>query len=257
MTQERAILSIKYTPASNPRTVHKAVGGFLRYVQYRDHHQETETDPKVSGLLKYVAHRDRSSERGLLFDRRGRAGEAERTDLAAYVARSVHGLDQRQRANRRPPRAVYRLVLSPERAQGLDLQRLTRAVMNQLERDIGRSLPPWVAAEHRNTKHPHVHIVMAARDEIAPGRFRGINVTRERLRRMKLGLEIDLGRQREGRPMGLPLELARDARQRSQPRPRRRLFRMNSSSRLLRRLADHYRREAEREARERGWEWER
>src|SRR5207248_6449151 len=67
-------------------------------------------------------------------------------------------------------RAAYRMVLSPERADGLDLKALTGAAMAQLGRDVGAT-PPWIAAIHRNTKHPHVHIVMAARRELAPGLF--------------------------------------------------------------------------------------
>jgi hypothetical protein len=36
----RSILALKYTPVSVAGGVRKAVGGFLRYVQFRDQHAE-------------------------------------------------------------------------------------------------------------------------------------------------------------------------------------------------------------------------
>ena len=56
---------------------------------------------------------------------------------------------------------AHRLLLSPaadERPE--DLRDLARHVMGELERDKGQRLH-WVAVEHRNTAHPHVHVVLA------------------------------------------------------------------------------------------------
>ncbi len=56
---------------------------------------------------------------------------------------------------------AHRLLLSPgadERPE--DLRDLSRHVMRELARDKGLTLH-WVAVEHRNTAHPHVHIVLA------------------------------------------------------------------------------------------------
>src|SRR5207302_4436832 len=83
-----------------------------------------------------------------------------------------------------------------EHAQGLDLRRLTLAAMSQLEKDLGTYLPPWLAAEHRNTAHPHVHVVLAARREVAPGEFRALMLTKPRLARMKEALAHEIERQR-------------------------------------------------------------
>jgi hypothetical protein len=60
----------------------------------------------------------------------------------------------------------------------------------------GERLPPWFAAEHRNTAHHHVHIVLAARREVAPGRFNTVLITRARLQRMKEVIKGELERQR-------------------------------------------------------------
>jgi len=72
--------------------------------------------------------------------------------------------------------------------------------MRGLERHAG-PLPPWVAAVHRNTQHPHVHIVMAARLEVSPDRFRTLVITRPRLARMKESLGQELSRQLERSPV--------------------------------------------------------
>ncbi len=67
--------------------------------------------------------------------------------------------------------------------------------MASLDQDAG-GLGPWLAAEHRNTAHHHVHVVLAARREVAPGRFRAVLVTRARLERMKQAMRHEIERQR-------------------------------------------------------------
>jgi hypothetical protein len=205
---DRVIVAVKYTPVSPPIQLRKAVGGFLRYIHYRDKHTEPKPDRQVDSMLKYVAHRDRSSNKGLLFDSSGRVHDAERRELADFVARSVTASKPQlyrtgagEVADRR--RAVYRFVLSPEHDQGLDLQQLTCTAMGQLETDAGGQIP-WIAAEHRNTSHPHVHIVMAGLRQEGPGQFRSVILTRPRLARMKAAVVLELQRQRELRPIDLP-----------------------------------------------------
>lgn len=172
MLSTRAILSVKYTPASSQAG--KAVGGFLRYVQHRDHQEPPERERGIAGLVRYVAYRDAASPDGRLFDRGGTAGTAERRQLVRYVRRSLTGVAP---ASAQPGRAVYRFVLSPEDARGLDLRLAARRVMEQLERDCGGKLPPWIAAEHRNTAHPHVHVILAAQREETAGRFRELRIS--------------------------------------------------------------------------------
>ncbi len=56
---------------------------------------------------------------------------------------------------------AHRLMLSPpEDLRPDDLRDFTRHVLRELERDKGQRLH-WVAVEHRNTAHPHVHVVLA------------------------------------------------------------------------------------------------
>jgi type IV secretory pathway VirD2 relaxase len=105
-------------------------------------------------------------------------------------------------------RHQFRIILSPEEAGELkDLEAFTRDVMASAERDLGTKLD-WVAVNHYDTDHPHVHVVLRgraddgrdlviARNYIAHG-FRGRAEERATL---ELGerrdLEIARGRMRE------------------------------------------------------------
>lgn len=172
-----------------------ALREFLRYLHYRDHVQRGEEGRGLPGLVRYVAHRDQAAPQGRLFTRGRDVGDLERHALVAYVRRSLAGMPPHLLDGKRVP-AAYRLVFSPEDSRGLDLRRLTNQIMRQLERDAG-DLPPWIAAEHRNTAHPHVHIAMAARRELSPGQFRGLVINRPRLARMKATMSREIARQRE------------------------------------------------------------
>jgi hypothetical protein len=69
--------------------------------------------------------------------------------------------------------------------------------MEQLETESGPGgIGPWFGAEHRNTAHHHVHIVLAARREIEPGKFQTVVITRGRLQRMKDAIALEIERQR-------------------------------------------------------------
>jgi len=53
----------------------------------------------------------------------------------------------------------WKLIVSPEFGDRVDLSRLTRELIRQMEKDLGTDLE-WVAAAHYNTEHPHVHVVI-------------------------------------------------------------------------------------------------
>ena len=60
-------------------------------------------------------------------------------------------------------RHQFRIILSPEEAGELEnLNRFTRDVMAAAERDLGTKLD-WVAVNHYDTDHPHVHVVLRGR----------------------------------------------------------------------------------------------
>lgn len=57
----------------------------------------------------------------------------------------------------------FRLIVSPEDAERLDLTDYTRKLMAQVESDLGRKLN-WKAINHYNTDNPHTHIVIHGLD---------------------------------------------------------------------------------------------
>jgi hypothetical protein len=201
---ERCIVRVKFTPAGGASDVRRAVGGFLRYVQHRDLHDDAppqRSRREVSGLLKYVAYRDKASARAELFGPDGAVGTAARKEFAEFVTRSIdqsrpqlfNKRDGRQMDRRR---AVSRFVISPERAQGLDLVRLTRAAVTRLESEMGVGGLRWIAAVHRNTRHHHVHLVVAGMHEEGSGSYRRVDITKPRLAAMKEAVGQEIERQR-------------------------------------------------------------
>jgi type IV secretory pathway VirD2 relaxase len=106
---------------------------------------------KAASHLRYI-QRDgtsRDGERGQLYS----AGE-DRADGDAFLARGQD--DERQ----------FRFIISPEDGAELsDLTAYTRDVMAQVERDLGTKLD-WVAVNHHNTGHPHVHVVVRGVDDL-------------------------------------------------------------------------------------------
>lgn len=61
-------------------------------------------------------------------------------------------------------RHQFRLIVSAEDAGKLgDLKDATRALMAQMESDLGTRLD-WLAVDHHNTGHPHTHIVIRGKD---------------------------------------------------------------------------------------------
>ncbi len=72
---------------------------------------------------------------------------------------------------------VHRMALSPgEGRDAEDLRELTRHVMGELQ-DFKRQELHWVAVEHHNTEHAHVHIVLfgGGRQMDGKGEYTGSN----------------------------------------------------------------------------------
>jgi len=69
-------------------------------------------------------------------------------------------LDEWQQAG--DPR-LWKIIVSPEFGERLDMQQLARGVMAGVEKEID-AVAEWLAVAHYNTGHPHVHIVMRGID---------------------------------------------------------------------------------------------
>ncbi|EHN6640722.1 DUF3363 domain-containing protein, partial [Salmonella enterica subsp. enterica serovar Enteritidis] len=106
---------------------------------------------KSAAHLRYI-QRDgtsRDGERGQLY-----SATEDRADGAAFIER---GADDRHQ---------FRFIVSPEDGADLsDLTAYTRDLMAQVETDLGTQLD-WVAVNHHNTGHPHVHVIMRGTDEL-------------------------------------------------------------------------------------------
>ena len=52
---------------------------------------------------------------------------------------------------------LFKIILSPEKAADIDLKEHVRQLMKRIEKDLGTKLQ-WIAIEHYNTLHFHVHL---------------------------------------------------------------------------------------------------
>lgn len=87
-------------------------------------------------------------ERGQLFDAHGDSADG------ARFAERCDG-----------DRHHFRFIVSPDDAEQLsDLNAYTRDLMRQAEADLGTGLD-WVAVDHWNTAHPHLHILVRGRTD--------------------------------------------------------------------------------------------
>ncbi|WP_404801913.1 relaxase/mobilization nuclease domain-containing protein, partial [Bosea spartocytisi] len=113
--------------------------------------QQAGKNGKAAAHLRYI-QRDgtsRDGERGQLY-----SATEDRADGDAFVER---GKDDRHQ---------FRFIVSPEDAVDLsDLTEHTRDLMKQIEGDLGTKLD-WVAVNHYNTGHPHVHVIVRGKDDL-------------------------------------------------------------------------------------------
>ncbi len=92
---------------------------------------------------------------------------------------------------------LFKLIISPEFGERLDLKRHTRELMARMEQDLDLRLE-WVAVTHFNTDHPHVHIALRGRTDVGPLRLardyikQGIRNNAENLCTAQLGFRTDL-----------------------------------------------------------------
>jgi hypothetical protein len=58
----------------------------------------------------------------------------------------------------------FQFVVSPEHGADLDLTAFTRGLLGRMEADLDTRLD-WVAVNHHDTDHPHVHLIIRGVDE--------------------------------------------------------------------------------------------
>ncbi|WP_411194513.1 MULTISPECIES: DUF3363 domain-containing protein [Rhodopseudomonas] len=96
--------------------------------------------------------------------RDGTSRDGERGRLYSATQDHADGADFLDRG--KDDRHQFRVIVSPEDGAELgDLTGFTRDLMSKLEADLGTKLD-WVAVNHFNTGHPHVHVIINGRDEL-------------------------------------------------------------------------------------------
>ncbi len=125
--------------------------GMRRVVVKTRYVQNAGRSGKSAAHLRYI-QRDgtsRDGERGQLY-----SANEDRADGQAFVERGAEDRHQ------------FRFIVSPEDSADLsDLTAHTRDLMGRIETDLGTKLD-WVAVNHHNTGHPHVHVIVRGKDEL-------------------------------------------------------------------------------------------
>lgn len=125
--------------------------GVRRVVVKTRYVKDAGRNGRSAAHLRYI-QRDgtsRDGERGQLY-----SATEDRADGDAFVERGKEDRHQ------------FRFIVSPEDGADLtDLTAHTRDLMQQIEADLGTKLD-WVAVNHYNTGHPHVHVIVRGKDDL-------------------------------------------------------------------------------------------
>ena len=130
---------------------------------------------------------------------RGRATKEAESKEAGFSATADH-IDVAKTLNgwqNAGDQRLFKLIISPEFGERLDLRRQTRELLARMEQDLGVRLE-WAAVAHFNTGHPHVHIALRGRTDAGTLRLdrayikQGIRNHAENLCTAQLGFRTEL-----------------------------------------------------------------
>lgn len=163
--------------------------GVRRVIVKTRYVQSAGKNGKGAAHLRYI-QRDGTShdgERGQLY-----SATEDRADGDAFVER---GKDDRHQ---------FRFIVSPEDAADLsDLTEHTRDLMSRIEADLGTKLD-WVAVNHHNTGHPHVHVIVRGKNDLGENLVingdylaNGIRERASELTTLELGLVTEIEQSRK------------------------------------------------------------
>jgi type IV secretory pathway VirD2 relaxase len=116
---------------------------------------------------RVVRHGGRSAPLSTHLDYLRRDGVTRDGEKARLFGPGGDDIDAKDFAERsEDDRHHFRFIVSPDDALEMsDLKGFTRELVGQMEKDLGTRLE-WVAVDHWNTEHPHVHlIVRGVRDD--------------------------------------------------------------------------------------------
>jgi type IV secretory pathway VirD2 relaxase len=125
--------------------------GMRRVVVKTRYVKDAGRNGRSAAHLRYILRdgTSRDGERGQLY-----SATEDRADGDAFVERGKEDRHQ------------FRFIISPEDGADLmDMTAHTRDLMSQIEADLGTKLD-WVAVNHHNTGHPHVHVIVRGKDDL-------------------------------------------------------------------------------------------
>jgi type IV secretory pathway VirD2 relaxase len=140
-----------YARTSRKATSRAAAGGKMRSTPA--YHQRcavrvTYLNNRTRGQWKahgrYLARESATFESGM--EGAGFSRDGDGIDLAQRLQTWQADRDER----------LWKLIVSPEFGDRVELARLTRDLMRRMEEELATELE-WAAVEHHNTEHPHVH----------------------------------------------------------------------------------------------------
>jgi len=110
---------------------------------------------------RVVRHNARSAPLGTHLNYLRREGVTRDGEKARLFGPETENADAGGFAERgRDDRHHFRFIVSPDDALEMaDLKSFTRNLVGQMEKDLGTRLD-WVAVDHWNTEHPHVHLIV-------------------------------------------------------------------------------------------------
>ena len=135
------------SPAAPPRKAHK------QRCAIRVTYSPNQVRGQWAAHGRYIARESANSESV------GFSAEKENVAIAAALGEWQKAGDPR----------MFKMIVSPEFGERLDLKRHSRDLMTRLGRELNVELE-WVAVAHFNTGHPHVHV--ALRGVTAAGNLR-------------------------------------------------------------------------------------
>ncbi|PXW64619.1 type IV secretory pathway VirD2 relaxase [Chelatococcus asaccharovorans] len=123
---------------------------------------------KARALLDFDRHRGRRMPDFLVVwpeaQRDGTSRDGERGQLYSAAEDRADGNAFLERG--KEDRHQFRFIVSPEDGEDLsDLTAHTRDLISRIETDLGTKLD-WVAVNHYNTGHPHVHVIVRGKDDL-------------------------------------------------------------------------------------------
>ncbi len=146
------------------RSGSRSTFGRGRVASVRANHLLTGRSRLVTVKARVVRHTARSAPLGAHLGYLRREGVTRDGEKARLFGPETEDADPKAFAERcEKDRHHFRFIVSPEDAPEIaDLRGFARELVGQMEKDLGANLD-WVAVDHWNTQHPHVHIIVRGR----------------------------------------------------------------------------------------------